>query len=170
MLSRLKFRISTKISPIVNFLKDYHRRSPKKATFIYAISVILLLVINLKILSTSSFFYRWIWIDEDMAMYKDFQSRTNSFVRHRAKQYVKEKRVALETYPEKKFPKIVVIGAAKCGTTATVNFLNLHPKIKKGPETYFFNRNPDYTASWYLNKMPDSSEDEYVIEHTPTLG
>lgn len=73
-------------------------------------------------------------------------------------------------------PNLIVIGAARCGTTSLYRYLNLHPEIEMSPrkELEFFNewnwgqdrRNWDRGLRWYESQFP--AEAPVVGESTPT--
>ena len=65
------------------------------------------------------------------------------------------------------FPKLIIIGVQKCGTSALSRFLNLHPLTKFAGEQYYFNRHYSESLAWYANKMPKSSKEEIVFEKSP---
>lgn len=69
----------------------------------------------------------------------------------------------------KHLPDIIIIGAKKCGTKALITVLGRHPKIKaaKG-EVHFFDRNYSKGLKWYLTRMPLGTDDQLVIEKTPS--
>lgn len=73
-------------------------------------------------------------------------------------------------------PNLIVIGAARCGTTSLHRYLNLHPEIEMSPrkELEFFNewnwgqdrRNWDRGLRWYESQFP--AEAPVVGESSPT--
>ena len=66
-------------------------------------------------------------------------------------------------------PNLIVIGAARCGTTSLHRYLNLHPEIEMSPvkEPQFFNDwNWDRGLAWYEDQFPASAK--IVGESSPT--
>jgi hypothetical protein len=66
-------------------------------------------------------------------------------------------------------PNLIVIGAARCGTTSLHRYLNLHPEIEMSPskEPQFFNDwNWDRGLGWYEDQFPASAK--VVGESSPT--
>lgn len=59
--------------------------------------------------------------------------------------------------PQKRLPQSVIIGAAKCGTRALINFLSLHPYIvTRRDETHFYDKDANFNKGmdWYRDQMP----------------
>ena len=71
----------------------------------------------------------------------------------------------------KKLPQCIVIGAQKGGTSALVNFLKFHPKIKVGSnvgdELQFFTVHYRKGLEWYRSKMPCSKPGDVTMEKSP---
>ncbi|KAK3796259.1 hypothetical protein RRG08_041575 [Elysia crispata] len=69
---------------------------------------------------------------------------------------------------QRRFPKALIIGFSKCGTTALRAFVSLHPDIVSPlEEIRFFTLNYTKGLEWYRLKMPPSSESQITIEKTP---
>ncbi|BFZ07575.1 hypothetical protein BsWGS_10613 [Bradybaena similaris] len=70
---------------------------------------------------------------------------------------------------EKRLPKCLIIGFAKCGTYALRSFLALHPDIVcSNQELSFFTEHYTRGLSWYRSQMPVSLESQVTIEKTPS--
>ena len=71
---------------------------------------------------------------------------------------------------KKRFPKCIIFGTMKSGTSALKRLLTTHPKIMVTEvEPHFFdNRSYRKGMKFYLNKMPLSFEDQITIEKTPS--
>lgn len=70
-----------------------------------------------------------------------------------------------------RLPSCIIIGVRKCGTSALLEFLNLHPAIVSAEkELTFFNKNKHYARglAYYRSLMPQSRADQYTIEKTPS--
>nr|XP_039261366.1 heparan sulfate glucosamine 3-O-sulfotransferase 1-like isoform X1 [Styela clava] len=71
---------------------------------------------------------------------------------------------------EKRLPKVLGIGVKKCGTTALMRFLDLHPDIvlPNNPELHFFDTS-DYKkgTEFYRSKMPYTAPHEITMEKSP---
>lgn len=70
----------------------------------------------------------------------------------------------------KRLPNCIIVGARKCGTRALLEFLDIHPQIRKvTDELHFFDDERKYNLGldWYLEQMPLSLESDVVIEKTP---
>lgn len=62
------------------------------------------------------------------------------------------------------------MGVRKCGTRALLEFLSIHPRIRKvTDELHFFDDDRKYNLGleWYLKQMPVSHSSDVVIEKTP---
>ena len=58
----------------------------------------------------------------------------------------------------------------KCGTRALLEFLNIHPSVRKASdEVHFFDDDSKYSLGleWYRNQMPYSLSEEVTIEKSP---
>ena len=74
---------------------------------------------------------------------------------------------------EKYFPKAIVIGVRKCGTSALEMFLKAHPDIDNVPvgtgrqkSLSFFYKHYEKGLAWYLSQMPCSGPDKVIVEHS----
>jgi [heparan sulfate]-glucosamine 3-sulfotransferase 5 len=70
----------------------------------------------------------------------------------------------------RRLPQCIIIGVRKSGTRALIEFLNLHPRIRKASdEIHFFDEEQNYQKGleWYRRKMPFSYRDEITIEKSP---
>jgi hypothetical protein len=71
---------------------------------------------------------------------------------------------------QKRLPKLIIVGAKKCGSTPLKMFLSHHPKFKdSNGEKHFFNRNENYNQgiNYYLNQFDYTFEDEISFDKTP---
>ncbi|RUS91292.1 hypothetical protein EGW08_000906 [Elysia chlorotica] len=69
---------------------------------------------------------------------------------------------------QRRFPKALIIGFSKCGTTALRAFISLHPDIVSPlEEVRFFTLNYTKGMEWYRLKMPPSTKSQITIEKTP---
>ena len=69
---------------------------------------------------------------------------------------------------QRRLPNCLIIGQMKCGTTALLRYLALHPDIAIAHfELSFFNTNYRRGLEWYRNKMPFSLPDQLTVEKTP---
>lgn len=70
---------------------------------------------------------------------------------------------------KKRLPKLLIVGAKKCGSTALKMFLSHHPKLKSPGEQNFFNKNQNYEKGFesYLNNFDYTFEDEISFDKTP---
>ncbi|BFZ25995.1 hypothetical protein BsWGS_29034 [Bradybaena similaris] len=76
----------------------------------------------------------------------------------------------LAEVPASRPPKCILLGFAKCGTMALLEFLDLHPKIVSvdWEVDYFCDRvYPKYALRWYVQRMPPSFSDQITIEKSP---
>jgi len=67
-------------------------------------------------------------------------------------------------------PQALIIGAAKCGTSALIEFLSVHPQVAVSHrEIDYFANDKNYfkNISWYLSQMPYSNPYQITIEKTP---
>ena len=59
-------------------------------------------------------------------------------------------------------PNLIIIGAAKCGTTSLHNYLNLHPQISmsqdKEPEFFIEEKNWSKGLDWYKSIFPSNAK------------
>ena len=83
-------------------------------------------------------------------------------------------RQSYEIKPEakltRKFPNAIIIGVRKAGTTALRKILHHHPSIQTAPnEVFYFSHPFNYKKgmSWYIGKMPLTSDDQLTIEKSP---
>ncbi|CAH1802286.1 unnamed protein product [Owenia fusiformis] len=73
----------------------------------------------------------------------------------------------------RRLPKVLISGAAKCGTTALATFLRFHPQLKftDQEEVCYFSRYKHFSkgTDWYRNLMPLSSKigGELTVEKCP---
>ena len=68
----------------------------------------------------------------------------------------------------KQLPKILIIGAPKCGTAALSSFLSYHPEIAIDGkrELNFFSDNYELGFDWYKDNLPCSVPGQVVIERS----
>ncbi|GFO45828.1 heparan sulfate glucosamine 3-o-sulfotransferase 5-like [Plakobranchus ocellatus] len=67
-------------------------------------------------------------------------------------------------------PKCILMGFAKCGTSALLEFLDLHPKIISldwEPDYFCDRMYQKYDLKWYVKRMPPSLPDQITIEKSP---
>ena len=71
----------------------------------------------------------------------------------------------VESDVERRLPSVLIIGAAKCGTSALRNFLNVHPSIvaKLGAEMQFFNGESYQDYDLLRSLMPPSRRDQLTL-------
>lgn len=70
----------------------------------------------------------------------------------------------------KHLPNCIIVGARKCGTRALLEFLDIHPQIRKViDEVHFFDDDQKYNLGleWYRQQMPLSLKSDIIIEKTP---
>ncbi|CAN7937122.1 unnamed protein product [Ixodes hexagonus] len=70
----------------------------------------------------------------------------------------------------RRLPQCVIIGARKCGTRALLEFLNIHPGVRKAPdEVHFFDDDSKYAMGleWYRRRMPYSFPHQLTVEKSP---
>ena len=71
---------------------------------------------------------------------------------------------------KRRMPQCLIIGALRAGTDALKTFLNIHPHIVvSDSETRFWSRNFNRGASWYIQNMPKSFENQITIEESLIL-
>ena len=72
----------------------------------------------------------------------------------------------------RKLPTAIIIGVAKCATTALLSFIAAHPNVVGDgyKEIYYFSNLKNYRKGheWYREQMPFSNENQITIEKTPT--
>ena len=67
----------------------------------------------------------------------------------------------------RRLPQCIIIGVRKSGTRAIIEFLHLHPRIKKASdEMHFFDEEQNYQKGleWYRRSMPYSYYDQITVE------
>ena len=70
----------------------------------------------------------------------------------------------------RRLPNCIIVGVRKCGTRALLEFLDIHPQIRKATdELHFFDDERRYNLGleWYRARMPLARETDMVIEKTP---
>jgi [heparan sulfate]-glucosamine 3-sulfotransferase 5 len=71
----------------------------------------------------------------------------------------------------RKLPTAIIIGVAKCATTALLSFIAAHPNVVGYgyKEIYYFSDSENYRKGneWYREQMPFSNENQITIEKTP---
>ena len=70
----------------------------------------------------------------------------------------------------KRLPKAIVVGIQKCGTTALLKFLGVHPQIAAyGSEAQYFygKRYETHSLDWYRKLMPCSYSNQITMEKSP---
>uniref|UniRef100_A0A2C9LQY2 Sulfotransferase domain-containing protein n=1 Tax=Biomphalaria glabrata TaxID=6526 RepID=A0A2C9LQY2_BIOGL len=78
--------------------------------------------------------------------------------------------LGLAELPASRPPQCVLLGFGKCGTSALLEFLDLHPQIVTldWEIDYFCERMyPKYDLQWYVKRMPPSYSDQITIEKSP---
>lgn len=74
---------------------------------------------------------------------------------------------------QQQLPKAIVIGFAKCGTSALVTFLELNSAFKTAKrEIHFFDKDENYREGYeaYRQQMPFAEKDQIVVEKTPSYA
>ncbi len=69
-----------------------------------------------------------------------------------------------------RLPSALIVGAAKCGTSALIEFLSVHPQVAATvKEIDYFSNDINYNQSikWYREQMPVSNQNQITIEKTP---
>jgi hypothetical protein len=69
-----------------------------------------------------------------------------------------------------RLPNALIIGAAKCGTSALIEFLSVHPQVSVSHrEIDYFSNLENYKKGikWYREQMPVSNQNQITIEKTP---
>ncbi|GFR85371.1 heparan sulfate glucosamine 3-O-sulfotransferase 5 [Elysia marginata] len=72
--------------------------------------------------------------------------------------------------PQSRAPQCLLLGFAKCGTSALLEFLNLHPKIVTldwEPDYFCDRMYKKYDLKWYVGRMPPSLPGQITIEKSP---
>ena len=68
---------------------------------------------------------------------------------------------------EKRMPKAIVIGVAKCGTRELIDFMHLHPHIqiyhKNSYEMQYFDRRYNKGVAWFKEQMPCSFSNQITV-------
>jgi len=73
-----------------------------------------------------------------------------------------------EKTTRKELPSAVIIGTKKGGTRALLEFLNMHPQVRRSKhEPHFYDKNFEKGAEWYKEQMPEILEDQISLEKTP---
>ena len=68
---------------------------------------------------------------------------------------------------QRRLPQCIIIGAMKCGTSALITFLALHPDIVTAlGESNYFNSYYDPGLDWYRSQMPLSELNQITVEKT----
>ncbi len=69
----------------------------------------------------------------------------------------------------RRLPDVVIAGAKKCGTTALLSLLNLHPQVRglMSQEPHYYDRHFDLGPEWYLRQMPRVAPWQLLVEKTP---
>ncbi|GAV00026.1 hypothetical protein RvY_10940 [Ramazzottius varieornatus] len=71
---------------------------------------------------------------------------------------------------QRRLPQCIIIGVRKSGTRALLEFLSLHPNIKKASdEVHFFDEEQKYSRGlqWYRSQMPYSFPEQVTVEKSP---
>ena len=75
--------------------------------------------------------------------------------------------VGKEPPRKRRLPQCIIIGSMNSGTSALLEYLNLHPDIVTViPELNYFNRHNDRGLEWYRGQMPLSRQNQITIEKT----
>ena len=83
---------------------------------------------------------------------------------------VERKRSHQEYVMKQRLPRALIIGTMKSGTTALIQILGLHPKVKiVNQELHFFSHDDNYIRGleYYRHQMPYSYRDQITIEKSP---
>ena len=69
---------------------------------------------------------------------------------------------------EKRMPNALIIGVAKCGTDALIQFIGAHPEVAmQEGEINYFNTNYEKGPDWYREQMPLSLVSQTTMEKSP---
>lgn len=71
-----------------------------------------------------------------------------------------------ESYSQN-LPRMIIIGAKKCGTGALARALAMHPLTKYSGESFYFHRHESHGLSWYADQMKASRPSDLPFEKTP---
>uniref|UniRef100_A0A0B6ZRV2 Sulfotransferase domain-containing protein n=1 Tax=Arion vulgaris TaxID=1028688 RepID=A0A0B6ZRV2_9EUPU len=72
--------------------------------------------------------------------------------------------------PASRPPQCLLLGFGKCGTSAVLEFMDLHPKVRSldwEPDYFCDRMYPKYDLKWYVRKMPSTFSDQITIEKSP---
>ncbi|XP_014679797.1 PREDICTED: heparan sulfate glucosamine 3-O-sulfotransferase 2-like [Priapulus caudatus] len=74
----------------------------------------------------------------------------------------------------RRLPDCIIVGAAKCGTYALLDYLSLNPLVvarRRIPiEINYFNVNYGRGVEWYARQMPCAADTEVVVEKSLYFG
>ncbi|KAH9504250.1 hypothetical protein Btru_064451 [Bulinus truncatus] len=79
-------------------------------------------------------------------------------------------RLGLTEVPAHRPPQCILLGFGKCGTSALLEFLDLHPQIVSldWEIDYFCDRMyPKYDLQWYVKRMPPTYSNQITVEKSP---
>ncbi|RUS78639.1 hypothetical protein EGW08_013609 [Elysia chlorotica] len=72
--------------------------------------------------------------------------------------------------PQSRAPQCILLGFAKCGTSALLEFLDLHPNmvtLNWEPDYFCDRMYKKYDLKWYVGRMPPSLPGQITIEKSP---
>ncbi|KAK3734783.1 hypothetical protein RRG08_059959 [Elysia crispata] len=72
--------------------------------------------------------------------------------------------------PQSRAPQCILLGFAKCGTSALLEFLDLHPRMVTldwEPDYFCDRMYKKYDLKWYVGRMPPSLPGQITIEKSP---
>ncbi|KAK2190723.1 hypothetical protein NP493_73g05081 [Ridgeia piscesae] len=89
-------------------------------------------------------------------------------VQERAMEHSRAKRMlAKQIARQRRLPQCIIIGVMKCGTSALISFMNLHPDVATAPgESNYFNNYYNRTLEWYRSQMPLSRANQTTMSKT----
>lgn len=69
-----------------------------------------------------------------------------------------------------RYPKVIIIGAQKCGTGALKDYLSRNPFIYTAGEDHFFDRPKNYEKGYkyYLEMQPEISNRSITFDKSPS--
>ena len=89
-------------------------------------------------------------------------------VQERAMEHSRANRmVGKQNARQRRLPQCIIIGVMKCGTSALISFLDIHPDVASAPgESNYFNKYYNRTLEWYRSQMPLSRANQTTMSKT----
>ena len=111
------------------------------------------------------------WIMVDIATYDGELAeaiRRQESVQERVMEHSGTNRMlAKRNARQRRLPQCIIIGVMKCGTSALISFMNLHPDVVTVPdESNYFNNHYNRTLEWYRSQMPLSHANQTTMSKT----